>query len=587
MDEHALGFGQHEILGCPYHGLVVGNRLTLPNGQHIDNQWNTFQVRGAYRIAVPGVPAITRTPEQAAVDAASGYLWRTDSVVWLLANGPFQTLYGRKLVNTSGFYAAAPGQCWTITMPFMPVADEGFTELSAPASMSEFGRIGVAADSRSVPIALAGYGDGRVPPQVFRTLDCAGAGNRILLGDSLLYDAAHEMHVQAGGRMAVLVCTGTGTEANPLHLTLEFVADQGSAAQTISDGFVLFDGVFEWQPEITIEWIPPKEPQDDDCQWMRQRTSGYDLVYLPKNPEIPDPFNWVRYITGTRTASLTDHVLGGWLDDVGEPVLVTCDIEYSFEATHSMDCHRPATPDEEKVFRYYEQFGVCGLDGNWSDDQYNVEGVFSASGTYGASTTERITFALKVDGTAVDEYVLEHLFVESVVLFGTVAPEDSINTNGALTRTYTLKLNDEVVDEHVVSVPDGPDTPAFSRNLLVAPLLDVSARFGIEPLEQWLPAAAVATHRLRDIAEGQAVQVAPHWWSNTMVCLATRLRPWPFTAGGGTRKYGPTAHPGGVEAGSITVTAPSSTVPPPPRFGARSSLTGAVTVGHAQRIQYV
>jgi hypothetical protein len=593
MDEHALSFGRHSLLGCPYHGLVVGNRLTLPNGQHIDNQWNTARIRGAYRLAVPGVPAITRTPEQAAADAATGFVWRTDLVLWLFANDPRQRMYGRRPIFTLGVYAAGMGNCWGVDMPFSAQANEAFTALTAPATVSAVGRIGADPDQRSVTVQLSGYGPGVFPPSTFYTYDCSASGSRMLLGDTLLYDPAHDMYTASPGRLALLHFSGTGTPESPLGLELEFVADRNSAADSISDGFVLFDGVYEWQPAISEEWIPPKVPQPDTCQWLLVRTTAYDLAYLPKNPDIPVPSNWIRYITGVREASLTDYVIGGWLDELGEPVLVTCDIEYRFEAQHRMNCARSATTDREQVFRYIEGPDGCALDSSWSDDQYNVDGEFDSVGSYGANTIETLVYTLKVGGVELDSFTLEYVFDESAVLYGSSVPP--ANGSASLVHTYTLKLNGAVVDQFASPSPAASDTPAFARNLLVQPRIDSGNRFGVDQVEQWLPGAAVSEHKLPEVTGSDgtaygpsvAVQVAPHWWSNTMVCLATRQRPWQLSLGGGTRIYGDTAHPGGVVAGSITVTAPSNSSPPPPRFGARDSLSGAVIVGHAQRIQYV
>lgn len=593
MDEHALGFGQHQILGCPYHGLVVGNRLTLPNGQQINNQWNTFQVRGAYRLAVPGVAAITRTPEQAAEDAVRGYIWRNDAVVWLYGNSRGVRLYGRQEVDSPCIYAPAPGQCWAINMPFMPFANAEFTALNAPATMAAFGRIGVAPDERSVTVALAGYGPGRFPPERFLTVDCSGSGSRALVTDSLFYDAPHDMYVQGPSRLALLRSAGTGTPENPLSLTLEFVADQSSVTGTFNDGFVLFDGVFEWQPDTESEWIAPRDDEATDCDWLLQRTTQYNLAYLPPNPDIPVPLNWVRYITGLRQASLSDAVIGGWLED-GEPVLVTCDIDYSFEAEHRMNCQRSATTDREIVTRYLLSGGACGPEDITRPGPYDVAGVFDSVGGYGATTVERITYTLKAAGVELDEFTIEYVFDEEATLYGSSTPP--ANGSASIVRTYTLKLNGAVVDEFASPSPAATDTPAFGRNLLVQSLFDPFNQFGVVPVREWLPTAAGSEFRLPEITgtdgtiyrPSVAVQVAPHWWSNNMVCLATRVRPWnPPSVGGGSRTYGPTAHPGGIEPGSITVTAPSTLTPPPPRFGARSPLTGAITLGNTQRIQYV
>ena len=77
MDEFSINFGRHRIMGCPWHGLVRGSRLTLPNGQHKDGQWFATTVRGSYRVAVPGVAPIARTAEEAAYDAEQGHQWRS------------------------------------------------------------------------------------------------------------------------------------------------------------------------------------------------------------------------------------------------------------------------------------------------------------------------------------------------------------------------------------------------------------------------------------------------------------------------------------------------------------------------------
>src|SRR3990167_4501623 len=164
-DEHSLSFGKSEIYGCPWHGLVRLNRLTLPNGQRIDGRFSANSARGTVRLAVPGVPAISRSPEQLAADTAAGYQWRNDAAVLLVSSSSsILQLYGAgRTIVAHGIYAAGPGNCWSVRLPSSMAVNAGRTQLVQPATVSALGRLKLGGvpdeDVRSVPVSLTGYED--------------------------------------------------------------------------------------------------------------------------------------------------------------------------------------------------------------------------------------------------------------------------------------------------------------------------------------------------------------------------------------------------------------------------------------------
>lgn len=71
------------VWGCPYHGLVRGWQLTLPNGRTITNRFFADDAIGSVLVRVPGVPGVVRTPDEVASDTALGYQWRNAAALVL------------------------------------------------------------------------------------------------------------------------------------------------------------------------------------------------------------------------------------------------------------------------------------------------------------------------------------------------------------------------------------------------------------------------------------------------------------------------------------------------------------------------
>lgn len=91
--------------GCPWHGLVEGSLLTLPDASTM--AWTQPTGGDAIPIKAVGQPAIDRTPEQLAEDAAKGHQWLDHA----LLSGRTRQIYGQATATTQErwLYAPAPG----------------------------------------------------------------------------------------------------------------------------------------------------------------------------------------------------------------------------------------------------------------------------------------------------------------------------------------------------------------------------------------------------------------------------------------------------------------------------------------------
>ena len=306
MDEFSINFGRHRIMGCPWHGLVRGSRLTLPNGQHKDGQWFATTVRGSYRVAVPGVAPIARTAEEAAYDAEQGHQWRTDAVINLWSNDAALMLYGRKNIQASTLYAEAVGNCWAVALPSNMAVNAGKTQLQQPAVFGRFGALSFAPveDERPVTVTLAGYDPADPqdrPNPSGRTWDSLPDGSQTILGGAG-YGATHDLYVPTAA-FDLLRVSGKGTPESPFAAVLEKLSSAASGSVTQTDTFQTWSGVTDWVPQITEEWIAPLDSESGGCEWLKVTVSGSTLELDPDGiPSAVTPA--LTYTSGVREAKL-------------------------------------------------------------------------------------------------------------------------------------------------------------------------------------------------------------------------------------------------------------------------------------------
>lgn len=177
------------LWGCPWHGLVRGGVLTLPNGQtmtfpqpatHMTGTTAITDTAGsAHLLKVPGVPEVERSTEEQAADDAAGRQWRNSAVL----SGDRQDLYGKSL--NGWIYVDPDGARWRVTCSALE--ENTVYNLTGSWSgtliFSRFGEFGVAAETHSYPVSC-GFGvDGSNPPTSGRVRleSLAPAGSRAIL----------------------------------------------------------------------------------------------------------------------------------------------------------------------------------------------------------------------------------------------------------------------------------------------------------------------------------------------------------------------------------------------------------------------
>lgn len=217
LDKGAPGrhpLGRIGIVGTPYHGLVQGGSLTLPNSavktypQPVttwpDLAGSTHLLRRA------GMPAVSRTLEQQAQDTAKGYQWRNVAML----SGGAQQLYGR---NVDGWiYIDPDGVRWLLrfTTPLLSTTVAFGASLSLQVNVSRFGEFGGAEVSFNTTLTLTDWGQsGYTAPPNFPD---AGAPTTVTSAGFFL-----EAVTPSGSKAAICVHYPRTTSADPSDPTVD------------------------------------------------------------------------------------------------------------------------------------------------------------------------------------------------------------------------------------------------------------------------------------------------------------------------------------------------------------------------------
>lgn len=591
--DQAFELGQSVIYGCPWHGLVRNNRFTAPNGQHIDWTFSAMSARGSVRFAVPGVPAVTRTPEQVAADTTAGYQWRNDAAVMLRSSAqPLLKLYGAGFdISAHALYAAGPGNCWSVLLPSSMAMNGGRTQLLAPATLSAIGRLKLGGapdeDVRSVPVTLSGY-DQYSPSSGMVLLDALPDGRSAILG-RVLFSGEQELFVSpfpATG-FALMSVSGTGSEESPLAVNLELLSEPLERAGDSKVGGApmpppayFFDRRIGPESDYTDE----EDPDDEDdvrCADKRKDLQGASVTRI-------SPTN------DTREMELTGFVVGHWFNpSAGQVQAVTTDMRYKRQVQIADDYDVQAVVPAFFLTRYKwnATTETCEVEGDEDNLRPPVDVSYRWLGSSSVVTAEEIELALIVGGNEISRAKLryEHEWLAAHNVLSPFAPGQGeiafpVLPSGTLNRVERLYLNDHLVDEliHPASIA-APGNDIGSVKML----FDRANTFSTAAPEQWLPSVAQSLHSIAD--NRPAAGVRAQWLSNHLVCLREIVRGTNGSSptGPATRNnYGPTAYPGGVSSAEFNSLAMVGNRIRP-IYGARSPLTGALTLGQLDKIVYV
>lgn len=146
------------IVGNPYHGLAQGGVITLPNAAvktypQPDGTWPD-QAGATHLLMRPGQPAVERTAEELAADAAAGWQWRNVAML----SGGRQQLYGREL--DGWIYVDPEGGRWLMQFATDLEAASYPTDsdLSMTLNVKRFGVFGAEPQSLSFTLSMSAWG---------------------------------------------------------------------------------------------------------------------------------------------------------------------------------------------------------------------------------------------------------------------------------------------------------------------------------------------------------------------------------------------------------------------------------------------
>lgn len=565
--------------GCPFHGLVRGNQLTLPNGRTITNRFFVDDAIGSVLVRVPGVPEVTRTPEEAASDTALGYQWRNAAALVLGGqSGRLLMAWGWKGMWGSLLYTRGVGRTWLATLGDTG-SDDGQT-LNAPLSLNPFGRFGEDDEpAHDVPVTLEGYTVDR-PFSSMRVWDITEDGSRAVLA----WGAGRRPQ----GPFAELLIEGDG-RAQPFRASLRRLSGYEQVAQTETvDNMTVFSGVWSWRFPRRDDWVPSNDP----CNWLHQTVEGGDM-FLDANgiPSLNTPGVTIRQ--GSRSAKVQGYALGYWYEN-GALQPVTLDLEYRQVA--DFDMNGTATALTPHVFE--QQFTGDGVVCAPNGGAYTIQhGSFKFQGRVASSVTETLVYVLRVGGIERDRRTLRFTYDNELTMDATGAvgflvggiygrPGPQV---AKLRQRWALSVDGETIDqaEDVVGglgMELGGYYGPSGNNLSI----DEQGRFGEGNPEKWLVSAANRIFTLPLLAPSRTYNwyCRPHWWSNHLVCLrevfgvinTTRER----------HRYNFTAYPGGVDQVRRDLPYPNPTEGRPrPLYGAHDPFTGQYVLGELEPVVYI
>lgn len=137
-----LQFSRLVIHGNPHHGLITDTTLAAPSG----NITVPAVAGGCTWLFEPGMPAVSRTPEQQAFDTAHGFRWDNHA----LLGGPYRTIHGgpAQCGESGWLYRDPDGITWAVSLINQSFSRTGATfgvrarligKLGAPAEQHDYG----------------------------------------------------------------------------------------------------------------------------------------------------------------------------------------------------------------------------------------------------------------------------------------------------------------------------------------------------------------------------------------------------------------------------------------------------------------
>lgn len=300
------------IWGCPWHGLVQGGVLELPNATQLT--WPQPGRGDTRLIEFSGVAPVSRTVEQAAADAAAGKQWRHQAIL----SGEDAHIYGQALGAGSWLWQDAELKVWRVTLP-LGLASSFSAGIDTTIDIERFGAFGADPESYTAALVQADIGQGSPtingldqqgaangPPITgasARIVDTTKRGDRAII--ELLIDGDALLRGPSVGYLEVSL-SGTGAAAGAAVSVLKTRAQTiGAVAESSTDERVYRDHSF-----ITLETLR----YEGTLQISESETTGWVLDPTPE--QVASYGKDVAFFgPSSASSSLTGRVVAMWYED--------------------------------------------------------------------------------------------------------------------------------------------------------------------------------------------------------------------------------------------------------------------------------
>lgn len=556
--------------GAPWHGQVSNGTLLLPNATTRDYMLPDPPWSGCnFALRVPGTVEITRSPEQAAADAAAGYQWRPDVMMWF-SPGLTRVHGSTPLTVGRWLYAVAPGQVYEVVLGSLSFSSGslGTLTLRRYGVLQEQGEVAIwAPEEHVLTIPGAGFtsADNGWLSLASTLWDVSPSGDRAIR--QYVTDSGGVLTPNARNGAVLITISGNGSDV-PFAVSVTAL-HRGTASLNYSYSNTIGERYRSsvWSLDISTTYNPSPSAQP------RTQTTSWNGGVRSLGPEVTSPpiGPYISYYGGSYTALAEDVPVAFWLTE-GGTAAVTANYTYSREHTHSQTGSISASPARVQVVQ-------IGSDGS------TVSTTITTAGSYLIEEDAQIT---TLETWSVKLYAGGALLGEADFRF-----EHSQVWDLSETRSGDALAGTQMVPPNTISGTYKPSNKRLFNGAIWENLTNTSSTAGL-PTSYAIPAFSIRPEQLAypgnptqllsaelyNGANSKRLKAGSFWYSNKLVCMTVAE----FTSPAGVRQwteYGHAAYPGGTYGSAYTVPGSSA------RYGSWNPITGQVAAGLTTPVNWV